>query len=387
MLRPLPRLRVTQAARRRWALVAGGSAPGRWQALQTGVRVPQDGTIEVTAGTSGTGEAVYFDNLRVEQTGGLIVQEQHPYAYGAPLPGLSYTVGTRRYRYGYQGQYAEHDDETGFESFELRLYNSRIGRWLSYDPEGQYDSPYVGMGNNPVSGVDPDGGFSGPPGGIRYLTGTTLNSFGGSFLGSTARASLSAGARIGLQAASSASKTWSFYKTESKAYNHMYSVKTAETSAFLLRDSKGANSVLVLPYSRNTEKSSVFDYSSSEFNKSDMSTYSNMYNSTYVYKGITYKVLAKVHTHLSKYTRYGGPSGTGSVNVGDPSDELTYKADKITTFVIGEAQVSKLDPNKPFYGVPGTDPITNYSSRSVNKHFIGKTVDLLKGGFSLFSWL
>ncbi len=131
---------------------------GQWEYLQTGVRVPQDGTIEVTAGTSGTGEAVYFDNLRVEQTDGLIVQEQHQYAFGAPLPGLSYTVGTKRYRYGYQGQYAEHDAETGFESFELRLYNSRVGRWLSYDPEGQFSSPYVGMGNNPVSGVDPDGG-------------------------------------------------------------------------------------------------------------------------------------------------------------------------------------------------------------------------------------
>ncbi|MFM7852928.1 MAG: hypothetical protein ACKO96_13665, partial [Flammeovirgaceae bacterium] len=27
------------------------------------------------------------------------------------------------------------------------------------DPKGQYFSPYVGMGNNPVSGVDPDGGW------------------------------------------------------------------------------------------------------------------------------------------------------------------------------------------------------------------------------------
>jgi RHS repeat-associated protein len=134
---------------------------GQWEYLQTGVRIPQNGTIEVMAGTTGTGEAVYFDNLRVEQTGGLIVQEQHQYAFGAPLPGLSYAVGTKRYRYGYQGQYAEHDEETGFESFQLRLYNSRVGRWMSYDPEGQYDSPYVGMGNNPVSGVDPDGGWSG----------------------------------------------------------------------------------------------------------------------------------------------------------------------------------------------------------------------------------
>lgn len=133
---------------------------GKWEYLQTGVRVPQDGTLEVMAGTSGTGEAVYFDNLRVEQTGGLIVQEQHQYAYGSPLPGLSYTVGNRRYRYGYQGQYAEKDVETGFESFQLRLYNSRVGRWMNYDPYRQFDSPYVGMGNNTISGIDPTGGLS-----------------------------------------------------------------------------------------------------------------------------------------------------------------------------------------------------------------------------------
>ena len=135
---------------------------GKWEYLQTSVRVPQDGIVEVMAGTSGSGEAVYFDNLRVEQTGNLIVQEQHQYAFGAPMPGLSYTIGNRRYRYGYQGQYAEHDDETSFESFELRMYNSRVGRWLGTDPEGQYDSPYLGMGNNPVSGMDPTGGLNGP---------------------------------------------------------------------------------------------------------------------------------------------------------------------------------------------------------------------------------
>ena len=74
--------------------------------------------------------------------------------------GLNYTVGNKVYRYGYQGQFAEKDAETGFESFELRLYNDRIGRWTSSDPEGQFSSPYVGMGNNPVSGVDPNGGFA-----------------------------------------------------------------------------------------------------------------------------------------------------------------------------------------------------------------------------------
>ena len=180
---------------------------GKWEYLQTGVRIEQAGTIEVMAGTSGSGEAVYFDNLRVEQTGGLIVQEQHQYAYGAPLPGLSYVVGSKRYRYGYQGQYAERDDETGFESFELRLYNSRIGRWLSYDPEGQFNSPYVGMGNNPVSGVDPDGGFAVP-----------LPKFRPS--GSGAASGLSSLAKWGMRIGSSLLRTTSSYLEKGDAWVH-----------------------------------------------------------------------------------------------------------------------------------------------------------------------
>jgi len=65
------------------------------------------------------------------------------------------------YRYGYQGQYAEDETElTGWNSFELRMYDSRIARWLTVDPYNQYHSPYVGMGNDPVNNVDPNGGFA-----------------------------------------------------------------------------------------------------------------------------------------------------------------------------------------------------------------------------------
>ncbi|GAA0884077.1 hypothetical protein GCM10009120_26750 [Sphingobacterium siyangense subsp. cladoniae] len=63
-------------------------------------------------------------------------------------------------RYGYQGLYAEKDKETGWNNFELRNYDASIGRWLTADPAGQYVSPYVGMGNNPISGVDPDGSWN-----------------------------------------------------------------------------------------------------------------------------------------------------------------------------------------------------------------------------------
>jgi len=61
------------------------------------------------------------------------------------------------YRYAFQGQ--EKDAETGMEAFELRLWDARIGRWLTTDPYGQYNSPYLGMGNDPINGIDADGGF------------------------------------------------------------------------------------------------------------------------------------------------------------------------------------------------------------------------------------
>ncbi len=64
------------------------------------------------------------------------------------------------YRYGYQGQFAEQDEETGWTAFDLRMYDATLGRWLQTDPYSQFPSPYLGMGNNPVNSTDPDGGFS-----------------------------------------------------------------------------------------------------------------------------------------------------------------------------------------------------------------------------------
>ncbi|WP_303316690.1 RHS repeat-associated core domain-containing protein [Flavivirga abyssicola] len=81
------------------------------------------------------------------------------YPFGMPMPNRD--NGENSYRYAYQGQ--EKDPETGKEAFELRLWDSRIGRWLTTDPAGQYASPYLGMGNNPLNLVDLDGAFAGPP--------------------------------------------------------------------------------------------------------------------------------------------------------------------------------------------------------------------------------
>ena len=60
-------------------------------------------------------------------------------------------------RYTYQGDFAEKDGETGWNHFKAREYDPVIGRWTSVDPARQFHSPYVGMGNNPTSAIDPDG--------------------------------------------------------------------------------------------------------------------------------------------------------------------------------------------------------------------------------------
>ncbi len=80
------------------------------------------------------------------------------YPFGMLMPGRNSANG---YRYAFQGQ--EKDIETGQEAFQLRLWDSRIGRWLTTDPAGQYASPYLGMGNNPISLADSDGGYAESP--------------------------------------------------------------------------------------------------------------------------------------------------------------------------------------------------------------------------------
>nr|WP_247716558.1 RHS repeat-associated core domain-containing protein [Sinomicrobium weinanense] len=75
------------------------------------------------------------------------------------MPGRKLT-DAEGYRYGYQGEFAETDVETGKPVFELRLYDPRINRWLSPDPMGEFYSPYLAMGNNWGSTTDPTGGMT-----------------------------------------------------------------------------------------------------------------------------------------------------------------------------------------------------------------------------------
>jgi hypothetical protein len=54
------------------------------------------------------------------------------------------------------------------------LTNYTLARWISPDPYGQFSSPYLSMGNNPINGVDPDGGLFGLSQGWSALAGAGI---------------------------------------------------------------------------------------------------------------------------------------------------------------------------------------------------------------------
>ena len=77
------------------------------------------------------------------------------------MPGRKFDAGTG-YRYGFNGK--EKDNEVNGEGntldFEERLFDSRLGRWLSVDKLSEKypnESPYIFSGNAPLYFKDPDG--------------------------------------------------------------------------------------------------------------------------------------------------------------------------------------------------------------------------------------
>jgi RHS repeat-associated protein len=78
--------------------------------------------------------------------------------FGAPLAGRTWSAGS--YRYGFNGQ--EKDDEEkgagNSYNFNARIYDPRLGIFLSLDPVFKpFESPYTGFDNNPIFFSDPSG--------------------------------------------------------------------------------------------------------------------------------------------------------------------------------------------------------------------------------------
>lgn len=89
-----------------------------------------------------------------------IHQAQDYYPFGMIQPGRQ--MGSAGYRFGFQcmEQDAEIKGDSNSYTTEFRLYDPRIGRWLSVDPlKAKYPgvSPYVAFVNTPTNSLDPLG--------------------------------------------------------------------------------------------------------------------------------------------------------------------------------------------------------------------------------------
>jgi len=126
--------------------------------------IPKNGYIYIyVANESPTN--VYFDNLNILHKKSNVSELNDYYPFGLLNQTQSQTSLSFDPVNNYQYQGKEQQTQLGLNTldFGLRHYDATLGRWCVQDPMMQYFNPYVAMGNNPVSMIDPDGGKTKAP--------------------------------------------------------------------------------------------------------------------------------------------------------------------------------------------------------------------------------
>jgi RHS repeat-associated protein len=96
----------------------------------------------------------FFDDFSVQTSESYIVQTIDYYPYGL-ISVNNVRTGDKPTNELFQGK--TYDELTKWYDFHARQYDPALGRWFGVDPQNQFSSPYLAMGNNPVMMVDPDG--------------------------------------------------------------------------------------------------------------------------------------------------------------------------------------------------------------------------------------
>jgi RHS repeat-associated protein len=127
-----------------------------------------DRKIAIDADNNGTIDYYYAD----------IATAQDYYPFGMGMPGRKFSGGSQ-YRYGFNGK--ENDNEVKGEGnqqdYGMRIYDTRLGRFLSVDPltdEYPWNSTYAYAENEPVSNIDLDGLEKKKSTGFMSLIGTGM---------------------------------------------------------------------------------------------------------------------------------------------------------------------------------------------------------------------
>lgn len=226
------------------------SGSGASPLVLANIKAPKNGYAFVYVSNE-SNEMVYFDDLQVSNNHGRIIEENHYYAYGLRIAGISsrkvqdVNEGLVQNNYQFQGDYSEMDEDIGWNDFVLRNYDAQIGRWVQQDPYDEFPSPYVGMGNDPVNNIDPSGGniFDGLSFGGRLAVGAVGGAVVGGVIGMVAGdgwKGFGIGAAVGLAAASG-----SWRVATSVAIN------SANTTATILRSTTITTSVGTMAHGPN----------------------------------------------------------------------------------------------------------------------------------------
>ena len=125
------------------------------------VAINTTGYMYVWVSNESEATKVWFGDLSIVHHQSMVTQATDYGVWGEVLREQKTNV-LDLYRYGYQGQFAEKDEETGWNHFEAREYDPVIGRWMRPDPSRQHWSPFMAMGNNPISRIDVNGKIDGP---------------------------------------------------------------------------------------------------------------------------------------------------------------------------------------------------------------------------------
>jgi RHS repeat-associated protein len=125
---------------------------------------------------------IYFDDLEITHTSSAsMLQADDFYAFGLVIDDFHQEkedVEPNRFLYQGKEWIDEEDQALAMYDFHARLYDPALGRFMGVDPQGQFASPYMAMGNNPMIMVDPDGEFAFVPLLVAAAVGAGISSAG-----------------------------------------------------------------------------------------------------------------------------------------------------------------------------------------------------------------